>query len=121
MENFSAAPLRPVSLSPHVDLHVDLRFAPRFPSLPPKNENIIQSWISLGFGRDLTVLILFVKNKQMCRKWEPVKTGWIVAKCIRFLRICSHEEFFWICLRRFTRALSLSSTHIANTTTPMCG
>ena len=34
-----------------------------------------------------------------------VKVGWITAECIRFLRLCSHEEYFWMCWRRLKSAL----------------
>ena len=34
-----------------------------------------------------------------------VKQGRIVAECIRFLRICSHEEFFCMCWSRVKGAL----------------
>ena len=34
-----------------------------------------------------------------------VKVGWIVAECVRFLRIGSHEEYFLMCWRRLKSAL----------------
>ena len=34
-----------------------------------------------------------------------VKVGWITAECIRFLMLCSHEGYFWMCWRRLKSAL----------------
>ena len=35
------------------------------------------------------------------------KCSWIRGECIRYLRICSHERFYALCLRRLTTAVEL--------------
>ena len=36
---------------------------------------------------------------------QHVKVGWITAQCIRLLRLCSYEEYFWMCWRRLKSSL----------------
>ena len=59
--------------------------------------------VSIGSRRMHAPIFLGVR---MCP--DTLKCSWDRGECIRYLRICSHERFYALCLRRLTTAVELS-------------